>query len=48
VSSLYLWEFNKNLSRGVFHESIDNGGSLVYHVRAEPSSAIMKDWSMVV
>ena len=47
MSGLYPWKFNKNLSRRVFHESIDNGGSLVYHVRAGPSSAIMKDLAIV-
>jgi hypothetical protein len=47
VSGLYPWKFNRNLSRRIFHESIDNGGSLVYYVRAGPSIAIMKDLAMV-
>jgi hypothetical protein len=47
VSGLYPWKFNRNLSRSPFHDSIDNGGSLVYQVRARPSSAMMKDLAMV-
>jgi hypothetical protein len=31
----------------VFHESIDKGGSLKYHVRAEPSREMMKDLVIV-
>jgi hypothetical protein len=37
-----------NLSRSIFHESIDNGGSLEYHVRVGPSRAMMNDLAMVV
>jgi hypothetical protein len=47
VSGLYPWKFNRNLSRSPFHDSIESGGNLVYHVRAGPSSAMMKDLAMV-
>jgi hypothetical protein len=45
---LYPWKFSKNSSRSAFHDSMDSGGSLVYHVRAGPSSATMNDLAMVV
>jgi hypothetical protein len=47
MSGLYPLKFSKNLSRRAFHDSIDSGGSLVYHVRAGPSSAMMNDLAMV-
>jgi hypothetical protein len=47
VSGLYPWKFSKNLSWSVFHDSMDSGRNLVYHVRAGPSSAMMNDLAMV-
>jgi hypothetical protein len=47
VSDLYPWKFDKNLSQRPFHDSIDSGDSLVYHVKAGPSSSMMKDLAMV-
>jgi hypothetical protein len=48
VFGLYPSKFSKNLSRRAFHDSIDSGGSVVYHVRAGPSSSMMNDLTMVV
>jgi hypothetical protein len=47
VSGMYPWKFNKNLSWSAFHDSMDSGGSLLYHVSAGPSSAMMNDLAMV-
>jgi hypothetical protein len=47
VSGLYPWKFNKDLPRRPFDDSIDSGDSLVYQVRAGPSSTMMKDLAMV-
>jgi hypothetical protein len=44
----YTLENLTKACREVFHESIDNGSSLIYHVRAGTSRAIMKDLAMVV
>jgi hypothetical protein len=38
---------SRNLSRRLLQESMDNGGNLVYQVKAGPSRAIMKDLAIV-
>jgi hypothetical protein len=47
VFGLYPYKFSKNLLQSAFHDSMDSGGSLVYHVKAGPSSAMMNDLAMV-
>jgi hypothetical protein len=47
VSGRYPWKLSRNLSRRLLQESMDNGGSLVYQVRAGPSRAMMKDLAIV-
>jgi hypothetical protein len=37
VSGRYPWKLSRNLSRRLLQESMDNGGNLVYQVRAGPS-----------
>jgi hypothetical protein len=38
---------SRNLSQRVLQESMDNGGNLVYQVKAGPSRAMMKDLTIV-
>jgi hypothetical protein len=47
VSGRYPWKLSKNLSRRLLQESMDNGGILVYQVRAGPSRAMMNDLAIV-
>jgi hypothetical protein len=47
VSGWYPWKLSRNLSRRLLQESMDNGGNLVYQVRAGPSRAMMKDLAIV-
>src|SRR5688572_19431826 len=47
VSGRYPWKLSKNLSRRLLQESMDNGGNLVYQVKAGPSRAMMKDLAIV-
>jgi hypothetical protein len=41
---MYPWKLSRNFSRKTAHESIENEGNLVYHVRVGPMRAIMNDF----
>jgi hypothetical protein len=47
VSGRYPWKLSRNLSRRLLQESMDNGGNLVYQVKAGPSRAMIKDLAIV-
>jgi hypothetical protein len=47
VSGRYPLKLSRNLSRSPFQELMDSGGNLVYQVKVGPSSAMMKDLSIV-
>lgn len=42
------WKLSRNLSRKAYHESIDRGGKLEYHVSARPSKAMIKDFAIAL
>jgi hypothetical protein len=41
------WKLSRNLSRRLLQESMDNGGNLVYQVRAGSSRAMMNDFAIM-
>jgi hypothetical protein len=45
---MYPWKLKINFSRRAAYESIDSGGSLLYHVKSGPSRAMMRDFTIVL